>query len=166
MTQGTAKTRLLRRRGVARQPALARRVGVDQETVFLEPTAAPPIKRWAAPRLNRGGAFAPFILAVALLATACTQTATMPKITLSSESVARQGHVEMKGSGFSPKASIISHLRRPNGTDASPLRILTDSKGEFTHNVEALTLLEGTHELWVVDSTGASSNVVRFEVEP
>ena len=90
----------------------------------------------------------------------------MPKITLSAEKVARQGHVEMKGTGFTPKASVISHLRRPNGTESSPLRLLTDSKGEFTHNIEALTLLEGTHELWVVDSTGVYSNVVRFEVGP
>jgi hypothetical protein len=39
---------------------------------------------------------------------------------------------------------------------------------EFNHNIledrlDTALFLVGTHELWAVDSTGASSNVARFE---
>ena len=88
----------------------------------------------------------------------------MPKITLSRDRVTDRGRVEMKGTGFTPKASIVSHMKRPDGTEFPGLRILTDGKGEFTHNIETFTLLAGVHEVWVVDRGGVSSNVVKFEV--
>ena len=69
----------------------------------------------------------------------------------------------MKGTGFTPKASIISYMKRPDGTEFPGLRILTNDRGEFTHNIETLTLLLGTHEVWVIDRKG-TSNVARFEV--
>ena len=71
----------------------------------------------------------------------------------------------MTGSGFPAKEIIYSHLKRPDGTDFPPLRFLTDDKGEFTHKIETFTLQEGTHEVWVVDGSGHSSNVLRFEVK-
>lgn len=70
----------------------------------------------------------------------------------------------MKGVEFTPRASIVSHMKRPDGTEFPGLRILTDDKGEFTHNIETFTLLAGVHEVWVVDRGGVSSNVARFEV--
>jgi hypothetical protein len=85
---------------------------------------------------------------------------------LSREKVPDRGVVEMKGTGFTPKASIISHMKRPDQTEFPGLRILTDDKGEFTHKIDTLTLLIGTHEVWVVDRSGVSSNVAKFEVLP
>ena len=70
----------------------------------------------------------------------------------------------MKGTGFTPKASIISYMKRPDGTEFPGLRILTDDRGEFTHEINTLTLLLGIHEVWVIDKSGVSSNVERFEV--
>lgn len=71
----------------------------------------------------------------------------------------------MYGTGFTPKAEAMSHLRRPNGTEFPVLPIYTNEKGEFAHEVDSLLLLEGTHELWVIDGgTGVSSNVATFNV--
>ena len=88
-----------------------------------------------------------------------------PKITLSTEVVYNKGWVTMKGSGFTPKADIRSHLRRPNGTEFPVLPILTNEKGEFTHEIDSLLLLKGTHDVWVEDSTtGKVSNTAHFDV--
>ncbi len=72
----------------------------------------------------------------------------------------------MKGTGFSPKASVMSHLKRPDDTEFPPLRFITDDKGEFEHKINTMELQLGTHEVWVVDRNGVSSNVERFEVLP
>jgi len=109
-------------------------------------------------RRSRAGGFLLLVLVVS-----CAQAS--PKITLSRDKVVDRGAVTLTGSGFPPKAIIYSHLRRPDGTDFPPLRFLTDDKGEFTHKIETFTLLEGTHEVWVVDGAGHSSKVLRFEVE-
>jgi hypothetical protein len=43
--------------------------------------------------------------------------------------------------------------------------MLTDDRGEFTHDIDTLLLSPGTHEVWVVDDhSKVSSNVARFEV--
>jgi hypothetical protein len=94
----------------------------------------------------------------------CGQQAVSPKITLSRDKITDHGRFEMKGSGFTPKASVHSHLKRPNGSEFPPLRLLTDDKGEFTHNIDTSLFPEGTHELWVIDSSGTSSNVAKFDV--
>ena len=91
-------------------------------------------------------------------------TAASPKITLSREKIPDRGVVEMKGTGFSPKASVMSHLKRPDGTEFPPLRFITDDKGEFAHKINTMDLQLGTHEVWVIDRNGVSSNVERFEV--
>jgi len=71
----------------------------------------------------------------------------------------------MRGEGFTPKADIRSHLKRPNGTEFPVLPMLTDADGKFTHEIDTLLLAPGIHELWVIDSTtGATSNVAKFEV--
>jgi hypothetical protein len=94
---------------------------------------------------------------------ACASTSG-PRIELSRDKIADRGRLELKGTGFTPKASIISHMKRPDETEFPVLRFLTDDKGEFTHSIDTLTLLAGTHEVWVVDEDGVSSNVVKFEV--
>jgi hypothetical protein len=42
--------------------------------------------------------------------------------------------------------------------------MLTDDQGRITHEIDTLLLQPGVHELWIVDSTGVSSNTARFEV--
>lgn len=103
------------------------------------------------------------LLLVGLLVASCTAVPT-PKITLSRKEVADRGHITMNGTGFTPKASIISHLKRPDDTEFPGLRFLTDDKGEFTHVIDTYLFQAGIHEVWVMDSTGVSSNVARFEV--
>jgi len=73
-------------------------------------------------------------------------------------------HVEVHGTGFTPKSEVRSHLLKSNGTEFPVLPILVDDKGEFTHDIDSLLLQTGTHELWVIDSTGVSSNREKFEV--
>jgi hypothetical protein len=97
------------------------------------------------------------------VAASCAQST--PKLTLSTERVLHHGHVGVLGTGFTPKRNVSSHLRRPDGTEFPVLPILTDDRGEFTHDIDTMVLGAGTFELWVVDdSSGASSNRVRFEV--
>ena len=88
-----------------------------------------------------------------------------PTVTLSKTVVPAKEFIGVTGSGFTPDENITSHLLQPDGREFPYLPILTDSNGEFVHEVDTLLLLVGTHELWVVDdTTGLSSNVVRFEV--
>jgi hypothetical protein len=119
----------------------------------------PRLKSLWSSRLRRSKASG--VLLLVYLAS-CAQAS--PKITLSRDKVDDRGAITLTGSGFPAKAIVYSHLKRPDGTDFPPLRFLTDDKGEFTHKIETFTLLAGTHEVWVVDGAGHSSNVLRFEV--
>jgi hypothetical protein len=88
-----------------------------------------------------------------------------PKLVLSATRIPNKGYVDVKGSGFSPKTELISHLKKPDGSEFPVLFMLTDDNGEITHQIDTLLLMVGTHELWMVDSkTGASSNVAKFDV--
>src|SRR6266850_2733256 len=98
-----------------------------------------------------------------LLTTSIAQS--NPKVTVSPPKVQHTGHVEMRGTGFTPRANVYSHLRRPNGTEFPILPMMTNDRGEFTHDIDTLLLSPGIHEVWVVDdSSKTSSNVARFEV--
>ena len=71
----------------------------------------------------------------------------------------------MRGTGFTPKTNVTSHLRRPDGTEFPVLPMLTDDHGELMHDIDTLILTPGIHEIWVVDDRSkASSNVATFEV--
>ena len=112
--------------------------------------------------LYRALKFVNVSVVVLLLAGSCAQSA--PRIVLSRDKVADRGAVEMKGTGFTPKSAILSHLKRPDGTEFNPLRFITDEKGQFTHNINTQELPLGKHEVWVVDSGGVTSNIATFEV--
>src|SRR2546427_7103984 len=56
-----------------------------------------------------------FFLLTLLLTTACSQT--KPTVTVSPSKVLHTGHVVMRGTGFTPKSGVSSHLRRPDGTE-------------------------------------------------
>src|SRR5262245_54654456 len=96
-----------------------------------------------------------FVLSFALLLVfqgcASSTTPAAPKITLSATRIPAKGNLNMHGEGFTPKGDVVSHLRRPNGTEFPELPILTDDKGEFEHEIETLLLAVGTHEVWVLD---------------
>jgi hypothetical protein len=97
------------------------------------------------------------------IAASCSRT--VPKVTISPQRIQHHGHVDMKGTGFTPSQSVSSHLRRPDGTEFPVLPILTDARGEFTHDIDTLLLAPGIHEVWVVDdATKTTSEIARFEV--
>jgi len=88
-----------------------------------------------------------------------------PQITVSPAIVLHHGHVDLKGTGFTPKSDIVSHLRRPDGTEFPVLSMYTNDKGEFAHDIDTVVMQPGVHEVWVEDvKTKTMSNVVRFEV--
>jgi hypothetical protein len=88
-----------------------------------------------------------------------------PKISVTPERVLHHNHVELKGTGFTPKSNVRSHLRRPDGTEFRVLEMFTNGKGEIEHDIDTVVLMPGVHEMWVEDMTAkVTSNVVRFEV--
>ena len=104
-----------------------------------------------------------FVLPAFFLTTLFAQT--NPKVTVSPLKVQHQGHVDVHGTGFTPKANVSSHLRRPDGAEFPVLPMLTNDRGEFSHDIDTLLLSPGLHDIWVVDdSSKTSSNVARFEV--
>jgi hypothetical protein len=110
--------------------------------------------------------YSPLVFLVILCAvlTGCAQKSG-PKISLSADKVVHKEWVVMRGEGFTPSANIISHLKRPNGTEFPELPMLTDVDGKFEHEIDTLLLTPGTHELWVLDTTtNVTSNVAKFEV--
>ena len=104
-----------------------------------------------------------FLLSLISLLSACAEKA--PVVTVSPEKILHKGWVDVKGTGFTPKANVSSHLERPNGTEFPVLPMLTNDGGEITHEIDTLLLLPGVHRLWIIDdTTGVSSNVATFEV--
>ena len=88
-----------------------------------------------------------------------------PTVTLSMRVVPAKEFIDVTGAGFTPNANVTSHLLQPDGREFPYLPILTDGNGAFTHEIDTLLLLVGTHELWVDDNTtGERSNIARFEV--
>jgi hypothetical protein len=88
-----------------------------------------------------------------------------PKITVSPERILHLGHVELKGTDFTPKSDLRSHLRRPNGTEFPVLQMFTNDKGEFLHDIDTVVFGPGVYEVWVEDvKAKTTSNVARFEV--
>ena len=103
-----------------------------------------------------------FLSICAVVASSAQRT---PKVALSATRVPIPGRIMVRGSGFTAKRNVTSHLLRPDGTEFPVLPILTNDHGEFSHEIDTLLLSTGTHELWVVDDTSrASSNRVQFEV--
>jgi hypothetical protein len=106
----------------------------------------------------------PKVFLLALFLSACHPQRN-PKVTVTPSKVLHTGHVVMRGTGFTPKSDVSSHLRRPDGTEFPVLPMLTDDRGEFSHDIDTLILTPGVHEIWVVeDRSKVSSNVARFEV--
>lgn len=74
--------------------------------------------------------------------------------------------VLLTGTGFAADRSVMSHLRRPNGSEYNPLRFRTDEHGEFVHKIDTVMLDVGTFEAWVEDEDSkVVSNLTQFKVE-
>ena len=90
---------------------------------------------------------------------------TTPKITVWPDKVLHHGHVTLKGTGFSPKSNVLSHLKRPGGREFPVLTMYTNDKGEIEHDIDTVVMEPGEHEVWVEDpKANTTSNVVKFEV--
>jgi hypothetical protein len=71
----------------------------------------------------------------------------------------------MRGEGFTPKANVRSHLRRPDGTEFPVLPMMTNDRGEITHEIETFILEPGMYQVWVEDETAKkTSEPAKFEV--
>jgi hypothetical protein len=105
------------------------------------------------------------ILCVLLGTLLFAQTKASPKITVWPEKVLHHGHVTLKGTGFSPKSNVLSHLKRPGGREFPILTMYTNDKGEIEHDIDTVVMEPGVHEVWVEDpKTNTTSNVAQFEV--
>jgi hypothetical protein len=72
-------------------------------------------------------------LCVSLLAAVASCTTPKTTLTISPDRMLRGGKVTMRGEGFTPKANVRSHLRRPDGTEFPVLPMMTNDRGEITH---------------------------------
>jgi hypothetical protein len=89
-----------------------------------------------------------------------------PEIRVSPARVKVGEQVMLTGTGFSSNRSVMSHLRRPDGSEYNPLRLRTNERGEFSHKIDTVMLDTGTFELWAEDEASkALSNRIQFTVE-
>jgi len=89
-----------------------------------------------------------------------------PEITVSPTKVKMGDPVQLTGTGFTPNRSVMSHLRRPDGSEYNPLRFRTTERGEFSHKIDTVMLDVGTFELWAEDEVSTViSNRIQFNVE-
>jgi hypothetical protein len=104
-------------------------------------------------------------LCVSLFAAVVSCSAPKPTVTISPDRMLRGGKVIMRGEGFTPRANVRSHLRRPDGSEFPVLPMMTDERGDFTHEIETFILEPGVYEVWVDDETAKKTSApVRFEV--
>src|SRR5262245_54141452 len=90
-----------------------------------------------------------------------------PEITVSPNRVKTGEPVLLTGTGFTPNRSVMSHLRRPDGSEYNPLRFRINDRGEFVHKIDTVMLDVGKFESWAEDeATKVISNRAQFEVEP
>src|SRR5262249_1979123 len=85
-----------------------------------------------------------------------------PEIKVAPARVKSGEPVLLTGSGFTANRTVMSHLRRPDGTEYNPLRFRTDERGSFVHKINTVMLDVGTFEVWVEDEgTKVLSNRVQ-----
>jgi hypothetical protein len=105
-------------------------------------------------------------LLVGLLITGVIFAQKKPEIRVSPPLVKLGDPLLLTGTGFTADRSVMSHLRRPNGSEYNPLRFRTDERGEFVHKIDTVMLDVGTFEVWVEDEDSkVVSNLTRFKVE-
>jgi hypothetical protein len=117
--------------------------------------------------MNYFKTFAISVLCV-LLGTALfaqTKPQAKPTISVTPLKVMHLHHVTMKGTGFSPKSNVNSHLQRPDGTEFRILEMYTNERGEIEHDIDTVVMQPGVYQLWVDDlKAKTTSNIARFEL--
>lgn len=90
-----------------------------------------------------------------------------PEITVSPSRVKSGELAILNGTGFTPDRPVLSHLRKPDGTEYNPLRLRANARGELVHKIDTVMLDIGTFEAWIEDEDAkAVSNRVQFNVVP
>src|SRR5262245_38966599 len=106
------------------------------------------------------------LLTACLLFAAVISAQKKLQVRVSPERVKSGDPILLTGSGFTPNRTVMSHLRRPNGSEYNPLRFRTDEHGEFVHKIDTVMLDLGTFEVWAEDEASqVLSNRVQFTVE-
>ena len=104
------------------------------------------------------------LVSLLFCALACAQK--KPEVSVSPARVKSGEQVMETGTGFTPNRTVMSHLRRPDGTEYNPLRFRTNERGEFSHKIDTVMLDRGTFELWAEDEASkVVSNRTEFSVE-
>ena len=89
-----------------------------------------------------------------------------PQIQVSTSRVKSGDLVFVLGTGFTPDRTVMSHLRRPDGSEYNPLRLRTNGRGEFSHKIDTTMLDTGAFEVWVEDEASkVLSNRRQFTIE-
>jgi len=74
----------------------------------------------------------------------------------------------IRGSGFSPNATVRYHVRKPDGTEYPPGDFTgkVDGAGNFNHTYTSqCTTVVGTYTVWVIDKpSGKSSNAITEQI--
>lgn len=105
-------------------------------------------------------------LLVCLLFFGMVYAQTKPQISVSPARVKTGTPVMLTGTGFTPNRLVMSHLRRPDGSEYNPVRFRIDEHGEFSHKIDTVMMDDGTFELWAEDeASNAVSNRIQFRVE-
>ena len=105
-------------------------------------------------------------LLVSLLFFALLYGQKKPEVSVSPSRVKAGDPVMLTGTGFTPSRSVMSHLRRPDGSEYNPLRFRTNERGEFSHKIDSVMLDLGTFEVWAEDEASkVLSNRTQFRVE-
>ena len=90
-----------------------------------------------------------------------------PEISVSPGRVKLNEITMLTGTGFTPDRPVLSHLRKPDGTEYNPLRLRANTRGELVHKIDTVMLDLGTFEAWVEDEDAKTvSNRVQFTVVP
>ena len=104
------------------------------------------------------------LVSLLLVVVVCAQN--KPEISVSPTHVKSGGPVMLTGTGFTPNRSVLSHLRRPDGTEYNPLRFRTNERGEFSHKIDTTMMDMGPFELWTEDEASkVVSNRTQFSVD-
>jgi hypothetical protein len=90
-----------------------------------------------------------------------------PEISVTPARVKLNELVMLNGTGFTPDRPVLSHLRKPDGTEYNPLRLRSNTRGELVHKIDTVMLDLGAFEAWVEDEDAkVVSNRVQFTVVP
>jgi hypothetical protein len=90
-----------------------------------------------------------------------------PEISVTPARVKLNELVMLSGTGFTPDRPVLSHLRKPDGTEYNPLRLRANARGELVHKIDTVMLDIGLFEAWIEDEDAkVVSNRVQFTVVP